>query len=149
MTTNADLSNVVTPYLTDVGFGLVFGLGYYFIKYLYGDADKKTQTKAKNVEGYWSTAKTIDDFNILIKNNEEDPKMNPFEVLDLIKKKYLSPDINTYNNLLNACFVNSNFHVADKLSEQILDSGSPVQPDLSTYNILLKGISEIKEKGIL
>ena len=71
MTTNADLSNVVTPYLTDVGFGLVFGLGYYFIKYLYGDADKKTQTKAKNVEGYWSTAKTIDDFNILIKNNEE------------------------------------------------------------------------------
>ena len=141
MTTNADLSNVVTPYLTDVGFGLVFGLGYYFIKYLYGDADKKTQTKAKNVEGYWSTAKTIDDFNILIKNNEEDPKMNPFEVLDLIKKKYLSPDINTYNNLLNACFVNSNFHVADKLSEQILDSGSPVQPDLSTYNILLKGIS--------
>lgn len=138
---NVDFLNAVNPYLTDLGFGLVFGLGYYFIKYLYGESDKKPQGKLKDSEGYWSSAKTIDDFNILIKNNEEDPKMNPFEVLELIRKKYLSPDINTYNNLLNACFVNSNFDVAAKLSEEILDSGSPVQPDLSTYNILLKGIS--------
>jgi pentatricopeptide repeat protein len=140
---NADVANAVNPYLTDVGVGLVFGLGYYLIKYLYGEGQNQYMKQGKS-EGklvQWDAAKTIDEFNNIIKSNEDDIKLNPFEILDIIHKKGLSPDITTYNNLLNACFVTGNFLIADKLSEEIFDFGSPVQPDLSTFNILLKGIS--------
>ncbi len=139
---NADVANAVNPYLTDVGVGLVFGLGYYLIKYLYGEnGQNKSLKEGKSVAVVWDGAKTIEDFNLLIKNNEEDCKMNPFEVLDKINKRQLNPDINTYNNLLNACFVTGNFEGAEKLIEEVFYSTSPVQPDLSTFNILLKGVS--------
>lgn len=141
---NADVSNAVNPYLTDVGVGIVFGLGYYFIKYIYGDAPQKgKQIKSTLTDNaaQWDAAKTIEEINNLIKSNEEDPKLNPFEVLDKINKKQMTPDINTYNNLLNACYANENFISADKLIEEIFDFGSPVQPDLSTFNIILKGYS--------
>jgi pentatricopeptide repeat protein len=143
---NADMANAVNPYLTDVGVGLVFGLGYYLIKYLYGEQGQ--QGGKKTLEGgkvagqvVWDNAKTVEDFNHLIKSNEDDVKMNPFEVLARINKKGLSPDVNTFNNLLNACYVTGNFESADKLVEELFDFTSPVQPDLSTYNILLKGVS--------
>ena len=141
---NADVANAVNPYLTDVGVGLVFGLGYYLIKYLYGENQNTNQKQLKSDGKFlvqWDSANTVDEFNNIIKSNEDDTKLNPFEVLDKIHKKGLSPDITTYNNLLNSCFVTGNFEVADKLSEEIFDFGSPVQPDLSTFNILLKGIS--------
>lgn len=140
---NADVANAVNPYLTDVGVGLVFGLGYYLIKYLYGDNYQKDAKLLKEggKQVLWDSAKTIEEFNHMIKSNEEDAKLNPFEVLDKISKKQFTPDINTYNNLLNACYVTGNFESADKLIEEIFDFASPVQPDLSTYNIVLKGIS--------
>ena len=139
---NAELGNVVNPYLTDVGVGVVFGLGYYLIKYLYGDTPKTDQKQLKEVSSVcWDNAKTIEEFNALIKSNEEDIKLSPFEILNKINKKGLSPDISTYNYLLNSCYVTTNFETSDKLIEEIFDITSPVQPDLSTYNILLKGIS--------
>jgi len=140
---NADVSNAVNPYLTDVGVGLVFGLGYYLIKYIYGEKDSKDNKIVKTVDGKvcWDSAESIDQYNHLIKQNEEDVKLNPFEILDLIQKKHLIPDINTYNNLLNACYCSNNLESASKLVEEIFGFGSPVQPDLSTFNILLKGIS--------
>ncbi len=143
---NADVANAVNPYLTDVGVGLVFGLGYYLIKYLYGDnkniKDKKTSTDSSSISLIqWDNLKTVDDFNHTIKANEEDARLNPFEVLDRLNKKQLTPDVNTYNNLLNACYASGNFESADKLIAEIFDFASPIQPDLSTFNIRLKGIS--------
>ena len=139
---NVDIGNAVNPYLTDVGVGVVFGLGYYLIKYLYGDNQKPDTKQLKEVSNVcWDNAKTIEEFNSLIKSYEEDSKINPFEILNRINKKGLSPDISTYNYLLNSCYVTSNFDTAEKLIEEIFDITSPVQPDLSTYNILLKGIS--------
>ena len=73
---NGNLSNVVNPYLTDVGVGLVFGLGYYLIKYLYGDNKGNSKnSKAHTSESglTWETAKSIEDFNYLIKNTDEHP----------------------------------------------------------------------------
>jgi len=143
---NADVANAVNPYLTDVGVGLVFGLGYYLIKYLYGDnqnsKDKKTNTDSLGKSLIqWENLKSVEDFNHLIKVNEADAKMNPFEVLDKINKMQLTPDINTFNNLLNACFASGNYESADKLIEEMFDFASPIQPDLSTFNIRLKGVS--------
>lgn len=143
---NADVANAVNPYLTDVGVGLVFGLGYYLIKYLYGDnqsgKDKKINSESSGKSLIqWDNLKTVEDFNHIIKANEEDSKMNPFEILDKLNKKHLTADINTYNNLLNACYASGNYESADKLIEEIFDFASPIQADLSTFNIRLKGVS--------
>lgn len=144
---NADVTNAVNPsILTDVGVGLVFGLGYYVIKYIYGDNQPSSGKQGKQTQqALWDSAKTIEELNSIIKNHE-DESFNPFEILDKVNKSQLTPDINTYNNLLNACYINSNFESADKLVEEIFAFGSPVQPDLSTFNILLKGLSCKLEK---
>jgi pentatricopeptide repeat protein len=140
---NADFGNVVNPYLTDVGVSVVFGLGYYLIKYLYGDNNQKSDQKQLKETSTvcWDKAKTIEEFNNLIKQNEDDSKLNHIQILDKIVKKGLSADINTYNFLLNSCYITQNFEVAEKIVDEVMDSTSPVSPDLSTYNILLKGIS--------
>ena len=142
-TLNVDVANAVNPYLADVGVGLVFGLGYYFIKYLYGD-QQNNEKNAKNQieigEIDWRAFKTIEEVNHKIKANEYDIKMNPFEILDKISKSQLTADVNTYNNLLNSCYVTGSFEAADKLVEEMFDFVH-IQPDLSTFNILLKGIS--------
>jgi pentatricopeptide repeat protein len=142
-TINVDVANAVNPYLADVGVGLVFGLGYYFIKYLYGDqqnSEKNSKNKIESGEIDWRIFKTIDEVNQKIKANEYDVKMNPFEILDKISKSQLTADINTYNNLLNSCYITGSFEAADKLVEEMFDFVH-IQPDLSTFNILLKGIS--------
>lgn len=134
-------TNSNTSYLTDVGVGVVFGLGYYLIKYLYGDSKSSDQKDQKGTQNMcWESAKTIEEFNTLIKTFEG-KNLNSFDVLDKINKKALSPNITTYNNLLNLSYINSNYETADKLIEEVFDITGPVQPDLTTYNILLKGIS--------
>jgi pentatricopeptide repeat protein len=139
---NVDTSNAVNHYWADIGVGVVFGLGYYLIKYLYGENQKQDAKQLKESTNIcWDNAKTTEEFNSLIKSNEEDSKLAPFEILNKINKKGLSADISTYNYLLNSCYVTSKFETADKLIEEVFDITSPVQPDLSTYNILLKGIS--------
>eukprot|EP00340_Litonotus_pictus_P000351 CAMPEP_0170528784 /NCGR_PEP_ID=MMETSP0209-20121228/14241_1 /TAXON_ID=665100 ORGANISM="Litonotus pictus, Strain P1" /NCGR_SAMPLE_ID=MMETSP0209 /ASSEMBLY_ACC=CAM_ASM_000301 /LENGTH=716 /DNA_ID=CAMNT_0010820183 /DNA_START=44 /DNA_END=2194 /DNA_ORIENTATION=+ len=139
-----NLINAVNPYLSDVGVGLVFGLGYYLINYIYGD--KKKEQKKQSLEKLRSAinfehCKSLEDFNQLIKMNEENLQLNPFDLIERMNSLHISPDINTYNYLLNSCFVQDNFEHADKLTEDLFDFASPVHPDLSTFNILLKGIS--------
>ena len=126
-----------------LGVGLVFGLGYYLIKYLYGDNksnSKNSKTHTSDSGLSWETAKSIDDFNYLIKNTDEQ-LMKPFDVIDKMNKAHISADITIYNNLINSCISSGMFDEAEKLSQEIFDFGSPISPDLSTFNILLKGIS--------
>ena len=137
---NVDVQNAVNPYLSDMGVGLVFGLGYYVIKYIYGDSKDDSKNQKEKV-GTWDNAVTIEEFNTLIKDHEHDPTFNPFEVIDKMSKKSVTPDITIFNNLLNTCYVSQNFEAADKLVEEMFDYASPVQPDLSSFNILLKGVS--------
>ncbi|MCQ2820379.1 MAG: hypothetical protein MJ252_24195 [archaeon] len=140
--TNVDsTTNAAYSYIANAGVGLVFGLGYCLFKYLYGSDKPEENDSGKNLQNCWTTAQTVDEINSLIKKNESDSSLNPFEVLETIKKKMLTPDVTTYNNLLNACYVVQNFNIADKLTEEILGYGSSIQIDTSTYNILLKGIS--------
>ena len=141
--TDNSIVNAVNPYLSDVGVGLVFGLGYYFIKYVYGEKGeekKETISLSKSTINY-TTCKSIEDFNQIIKANEDNTKLIPFEVIQKMRETHLFPDINTYNNLLNCCFIQGKFENAEKLTEDLFDFASPCQPDLSTFNILLKGIS--------
>lgn len=143
MNSEMNITNAVNPYLSDVGVGLVFGLGYYFIKYLYGDKkdeDKKQSTTSKTALNF-DSCKTIEDYNQLIKTNEDNEKLLPFDVITKMSQQSVIPDVNTYNNLLNSCFIQGNFEAAERLAEDLFDFASPINPDLSTFNILLKGIS--------
>ncbi len=144
---NEDLANAVNPYLSDVGVGLVFGLGYYVINYLYGE-NKNPGKQKRNSSIIWDSAKTIEEFNNLIKQSEDDLKVSPFEILDKIHKNSLTPDITIYNNLINICFVKGQYDMAERLIDEVFDFASPVQPDLSTFNILLKGISMTLEGNL-
>lgn len=139
MSTNSNLLNAVLPFAADTGVGLIFGAGYFLIKYLLGKKEQDPQKKES--KSIWSKMETIEQFNTLIKKKETDEKMNPFEILEIIRKNKVIPDIFTYNNLLNSCYINRKFEIADRLIEEISDISSPVQPDISTYNIILKGIS--------
>jgi len=136
-----DVANSLNPYLSELGAGLVFGLGYYVINYQLGD-DSSSQTKQKKgAPILLDSAKTIEDFNKLIMQSIDEVRFNPFEILDKIHKSSLTPDITIYNNLINMCYVKRQNEEADKLVDEIFDFASPVQPNLSTFNILLKGIS--------
>lgn len=137
---NVDVVNAVNPIISDVGVGVVFGLGYYVIKYMYGEQKDESKMNKEKI-GTWDSAATIEDFNSLIKDHECDPSFNPFEVIDKMGKKSITPDITIFNNLLNTSYVSANFEAAEKLEEEMFDFASPVQPDLSSYNILLKGVS--------
>ena len=46
---NVDVQNAVNPYLSDMGVGLVFGLGYYVIKYIYGDSKDDSKNQKEKV----------------------------------------------------------------------------------------------------
>lgn len=127
-------------FLTDVGVGVVFGLGYYLIKYLYGDSKSSDPKDSKAASVCLDSARNIEELNPLI-NTFQGKSFNAFEILDKINKLGFTPNITTYNNLLNLAYVNASYETADKLIDEIFFATGPVQPDLTTYNILLKGIS--------
>ena len=137
------LSSIGTmnPYLSDVGAGLVFGLGYYVINYQFGDNQDNSNFKDKKAPILLEHAKTIEEFNSLVRQTDLNTKVNPFQILDKINTSSLTPDITIYNNLINACLVRGQNEEAEKLTDELFDFASPVQPDLSSFNILLKGIS--------
>jgi len=110
---------------------------------MYGDQKVKDLKDSKvSAPVLLDSAKSLEDFQILIgKQIEADEKINPFEILDKINKAGLTPDISIYNSLLNFCYTKGKYEEAGKLYEEVFDYASPVQPDLSSFNILLKGIS--------
>ena len=143
MSLSNEVLNVSYSPISDIGAGIVFGLGYYLISHLYGDAStfeefKKglNHIKPQDLE----RATTIEQINNLIKMQEKEESLNPFEILRKINKQNIAPDISTYNILLNYCYQNGKYDFADKLEEEIFDFASPVHCNLMTYNIVLKGI---------
>lgn len=124
--------------MTDIGVVVVFALGYYLIRYIYGDRDEGSPKSKSRSEAKWQNVSSIEEANQLIKHLDRD--FNPFEVLDILNRKQLTADINTYNSLLNSCYTFENFEIAEKITDEVFDQTGPVQPNQSTYNILLKGI---------
>ena len=146
---NEDFQYNYSP-LSDVGAGLLFGIGYYMFNHFYRDSFesvKKTSQSSQNFS--LERAKTLEEFNTIIKQKEKEENLNPFEILSKISKLDLNPDITTYNNLLNFCYKNGKFHYADRLEEEIFDFTSPVHYDICTFNILLNGIAcKIDSKNV-
>lgn len=149
------LLNVVDNYVTEVAASMLFGLGYYLVKGLkkkkegekkIKDDDECSKMTSKNsvkmkLEGAlenWNYARSIEEYNSLIKENYG--KVEAHEILNLIVNKGLSPNIDTYNALLLNCVYGKNFESARNLREEIMDPAGPVVPNTYTFNILIKAL---------
>ena len=144
------LSSVVKPYVSDLSLALVFGAGYYLFKYIQKNNDKKQLNKeVKNnilqKIDKWEYAQSLNGYNGLIIKNF-DKRIDAFNILTKMQKAGITPDIITYNCLIDMSFRNNQSENGIRLFEEICDPFSGVQPDIVTYNIIIKKyVSEIKE----
>ena len=138
-------------YISNVAVTMVFGLGYYVFKGLKNSLNNQNEEVGKikfnsiNALDYYKNANSLKDYYELIKT--DNVTEDPFLVLNDIVKKGLIPDIETYNVLLLNCFMNYNWGAARLLVFEIVDITSPVTPNNSTLNIIIKGLHmEYKSK---
>lgn len=141
-------SSLIKPVIADLGVALVFGVGYHLIKKLNRDTKSppEIKDKIKTSISKWNEVKTSQKFNTLITTNK-DKSMDAYKILHLIETNNLTPDIITYNCLLDMSFRLEQNETAHKLFEEISEKTFPVQPDTVTYNILLKQlVNEINRR---
>ena len=147
---NADyFSSYIKPYATDICVAALLGLGYFVYKsYISQDEKNLEQVKDAKTNGKvvnkWENC-NLQRFNYLI-NSNQDKSVDAFFILDKLQKNRVAPDIVTYNCLLDMSFRLGQTLQANKLYEEINDFTSPVQPEIITFNIILKGcVREIKD----
>ena len=98
-------------YVSDVAVTVMVGLGYYLFKGLkrknedFSDPEagfKNLKPKLVSALEKWQYAKTIEEFNEIIKSqyNREGIE-DPFSILNMLNKKGIIPNIDTYNTFLN------------------------------------------------
>lgn len=145
---NDYLNNYIKPYVADLGIALAFGVGYFIFKSL----KKEDKTLSRDVKqqiqqslSKWSMAKSLHKFNNLIMANN-DKNSTAFHILDSISKAELVPDVTTYNCLLVMSYRLEHTNEAIRLIQLMKDPTNHVQPDIVTFNIILKSaVKEIKE----
>ena len=151
---NAELNQSINPILADLGATLVFGLGFYFFKSHFNKDkhfDKEIKDKLKPLRGKieetinkWESAVCLQKINSIIKNEITDKNFDPFMVLDQLQKSNITPDVSTLNTLLDTSSRLGDFKNFQRLSELINDDiQSIAQPNIVTYNIILKGINQM------
>jgi pentatricopeptide repeat protein len=140
---------LIENYAADLAVTMVFGIGYYLFKGLKNKREDWTdpQRGFKNMKGKlegalerWQYAKTIEDYNELIKTDYQGIS-DPFAIINLMNKKGILPTIDTYNALLLNCLLTNNNGAAETLREEILDPTGPVTPNVFTLNVLIKGLN--------
>ena len=134
------------PIIADLGVALIFGIGYHLFKKLNKDTKSSSSStdikdKIKTSLSRWNEVKTLQKFNALISSNK-DQSMDAYKILHLIEQNNITPDIISYNCLLDMSFRLGQYETAHKLFEEISEVTFPVQPDTVTFNILLKHIVE-------
>ncbi len=150
------INSMIKPYISDLSVALVFGAGYYLFKFLKNrnqDQNSKQQktlptqikTTIKSRLDKWEQAKSLQTFNGLILANH-DSKVDAFKILSKMRSNDVTPDIITYNCLIDMSFRLDQDENASKIFDEVCDSFSGIQPDIVTFNIMLKHyVSEIKQ----
>jgi len=148
---NADSNQSITPILADLGAALVFGFGFYFFKshFKKDKGEKDLKDKLKPLRGKiedtinkWEKEICLQKINSIIKNEVNDKNFDPFIVLDQLQKSNITPDISTLNTLLDTSARLGDYKNFNRLTELINDEmQSLAQPNIVTYNIILKGIN--------
>jgi pentatricopeptide repeat protein len=147
-------NSMIKPYISDLSVALVFGAGYYLFKFLknrnenINTIEKKVQNQIKSSIksklDKWEQAKSLQIFNgLIISNNNSN--VDAFKILPKMQQNCVTPDIITYNCLLDMSLRLDQEENAVKLFEEICDTFSGIYPDIVTFNIMLKHyVSEIK-----
>jgi pentatricopeptide repeat protein len=143
-----NLSLLLEPYSNDISVGLIFTVGYYLFKYFNKtpiENKKKTLGKEKESHTHWDKTITLNSFNTLILQNQ-DPKIDAYNILTKMHESKVHPDVTTYNRLIDMSFKFEQDENALKLFDEVCDSYSGVQPDIVTFNIMIKHyVKEIRE----
>lgn len=141
-----NLSLLLEPYSNDISVGLIFTVGYYLFKYFNkNQLDGKKKTLGKDNSNNWDKSETINSFNTLILQNQ-DPLVDAYTILTRMHNSKVHPDITTYNRLIDMSFKFEQDENALKLFDEVCDSYSGVQPDIVTFNIMIKHyVKEIRE----
>ena len=152
--TNLASTSGLTNLLTDLGAALVFGVGFYFFKshFKKGGEDKDVKDKMKPLKekieeclNKWENSLSLQKINTLIKKEFNDHNFDPFAVLDQLQKSSINPDISIINTLLDTTSRFKDYKNFNRLCELICSeegiSYNLPQPNIVTYNIILKGIS--------
>ena len=153
----------ISEIMDDLTLYLIFGLGFllckFFFQFLFKRLkpiifrpqpalEKNPQALSKSVLGIISKADNQDhmagglqQFNEYIKSHSLDCDLEPVEILIKMQKSGISPDITTYNSLLDAAFTSKNTLKGVQLFNEMKDISCPIHPDVVTYNIYLKGLN--------
>lgn len=141
-------NSYLKPYVADMGVALAFGVGCLLFKAFKKNDKQFSKTIKETIKktvSKWNTATSLQKYHSLIINNN-DKKVDAYKILKSMGETELIPDTVTYNCLIFMSFQLEQHENAFKLYEEIADITFPVQPDIITYNILLKGlVKEIKE----
>ena len=90
---------------------------------------------------------TLQHFYKHIKDNAQNPSLDPLEVLNRMQIMRVTPDIQVYNLLLEACITSKRFQTAYHVFMELKEPGSLVGPDVTTYNVYMKGILDAINSG--
>jgi pentatricopeptide repeat protein len=142
-----NLSLLLEPYSNDISVGLLFTVGYYlFNKFNKNQTtDKKKALGKESNQSNWDKSENLNSFNTLILQNQ-DPKSDAYNILTKMHESKVHPDITTFNRLIDMSFKFEQDENALKLFDEVCDSYSGVQPDIVTFNIMIKHyVKEIRE----
>lgn len=137
-------------YLSDFAITALFGVGYYLFrnkKPLNQNDTKQTARDALlcSIEMFTN----LDDFNSFIEQSSPNSISDPLKLLSYMVSKGVSPNISTYNNLIQYCLISENQEKCyEFLKEEMLDPLGPVTPDSTTLQYIAKGLHSkvMKEK---
>lgn len=144
-------NSYLKPYVADLGVALAFGVGCLLFKTFKKDDSNLTKSIKESIKKTltkWNTATSLQKFHSLIINNT-DKSVDAYKILKSMSEAEISPEVSTYNCLIYMSFDLEHYEIAYKLYEEISDFTFPIQPDVVTFNILLKGlIKEIRDNDL-
>ena len=141
--------------LINLATSVAFGAGYFIFNKI---SDITTLQKDKNTDllfkyKSWADIKTNVDCALKLLNEKD---INPIDVLKILQKKNIVPDINTYNSILEYSINNGFYNEFEYIKKEILDEFFPEILTEKTMEILLLGLcikykllnknSKLKEK---
>lgn len=135
---------ILNNYLADVGVTVLFGLGFYLVKSLRaksGDkiGNKKIKAKLTSALEKWINANTVEEYHAMIQDNYE--SCDPYEVMNQMVAKGLTPNVDTFNALLLNSYNTGNFNAAKQLRGEMFSAIGAIAPNSYTVNIVIKGIN--------
>ena len=141
-----NISLLLEPYSNDISVGLLFTVGYYLFNHFNKNQTlNKKKALGKDNQNNWDKSENLNSFNTLILQNQ-DPRIDAYNIMTKMHNSKVHPDITTYNRLIDMSFKFDQDENALKLFDEVCDSYSGVQPDIVTFNIMIKHyVKEIRE----